>query len=176
MNRFAFTIAAALALALPTLGGCAGGKYDKDLRLYLGSDQTQAWYSVPASGWYVLGVRLPGRRFQHLGHRFPAEPGERLELRRDGDHIYASAAGMHLPGETVPPETIYVAWARENDQPHSLNQVGAVDVEFNVLDSIFDSFFDDDDDRRDRGDPEKDRGARYSRSKRPDARQRMRDD
>lgn len=171
---------------LSGLLGCASGKYDKDLRLYLASGATEAVGKADSSAWYVVGARLPGRRFQELGFRFPAEPGEPLVLQREGDVIFASAAGIRAPIEEVPPETIYLAWARENRRPPphgggSGGGGGFIDVEFDLFGSLLDSLFDDDDDddarpeRRDKKSKERDRGERYARPKADDSRKRTRD-
>ncbi len=169
---------------LPLLAGCQRGQYDKDLRLYLQSGEPLVAGRMEAGGWYVVGARMPDARFRELGIRFPADPGERLELRREGEAILASAAGYVVPVDNVPSNAVYVAWARQYDADSPVHDVPRgrrrAARDFNLVGALIEgvirSLFDRDDDHEDRGKADdEDRGRRYKRPDGSDDRKRTRD-
>lgn len=169
--------------------GCRSGQYDKNVRLYLDSPQSQAAGSMSRGGWYVVGARTPDASFHELGIRFPAEEGEKLELRREGEAILACAAGIWVPVEDIPPDAVYVAWARQNYSSRRAGEGGSGPrVGFSLslimrglIESAWEELMDDDEDhdkprrRKAKPDKEEDRGKRYERSD-GDGRERTRDD
>jgi hypothetical protein len=144
---------------------------------------------MSSGGWYVVGARTIDASFHELGIRFPAEVGERLELRREGEVILASAAGVSVPVEDIPPDAVYVAWARRNESSRPAREArSGPHVEFSLsvimrglIESAWEELMDDDEDhdkprrRKSKPDEEEDRGKRYERSAGDDDRQRTRE-
>lgn len=164
-------IVASLAMLLACAGGCRSHtSYDKHVRLYLDSPAEMASGRAPENGWYVVGARTGDGIFWELDIGHPAQRGEPLELRRDGEALLARAAGVERQIHDVPLDTRYIAWALRR------RATDVVRLDFDPVgiftEGLINSLLDDDDDEeRLEADSKKrktrksaDRGERYQRS------------
>ena len=112
--------------------------------MHLSSNEATVGAAAPFDGTYVVGARLANHRFEELGPSYWANRGELLEIRRDGESLWAVADDLERE-LTVPADAVYLAWALKEER-HA--RVGAsLGVFFGGLfESFFESLFDDDDD------------------------------
>ena len=137
----------------------------------LDSEQTTVGAAAPFEGQYVVGARFGNHHFQELGPSYRAVRGELLEIRREGEALWAVADDLEQP-LTVPPDAVYVAWALKEERHARVGH--SLGVFFGgMINSLFESLFDDDDDgyayaSDSSSSSSKDRGKRYARKDEPE--------